>query len=112
MAENVSIAYDPDVWQNDMIFKVLQSKISKLDNLKNIVDIDVKDQDDCSKRLLCELNAKAAGGATLTQNEELIAQVYYLKTFHLFVCLFRSSISNNRISVEYVNPGFWEEQQP
>merc|ERR1711868_9023 len=49
VAENVSIAYDPDVWQNDMIFK---------------------DQDDCSKRLLCELNARAAAGRSLSPNKE------------------------------------------
>jgi len=55
VAENVSIAYDPDVWQNDMIFK---------------------DQDDCSKRLLCELNARAAAGRSLSPNEELIAQAF------------------------------------
>ena len=32
MAENVSIAYDPDVWQNDMIFKVV-----------SIIQKDIKD---------------------------------------------------------------------
>ena len=37
-----------------------------------------QDQDDCSKRLLCELNAKAAAGESLTENEELIAQVAHL----------------------------------
>ena len=35
VAANVSIAYKDDIWQNDMIFK---------------------DQDDCSKMLVCELN--------------------------------------------------------
>ena len=34
-----------------------------------------QDQDDCSKRLLCELNARAAAGRSLSPNEELIAQV-------------------------------------
>lgn len=55
MAENVSIAYQRDVWTNDMIFK---------------------DQDDCAKRLLCELNARQEAGETLTQNERIIAQSY------------------------------------
>merc|ERR1711997_616703 len=55
LAENVSVAYQPDVWTNDMIFK---------------------DQDDCSKRLLCELNAKKAGGEEITENEEIIAASY------------------------------------
>ena len=35
MAENVSIAYDPDVWQNDMIFKVVS--IFQKDIKTNIV---------------------------------------------------------------------------
>ena len=35
VAANVSIAYKDDIWQNDMIYK---------------------DQDDCSKMLVCELN--------------------------------------------------------
>jgi len=55
MAENVSVAYQADVWTNDMIFK---------------------DQDDCAKRLLCELNARYEAGETLTQNERIIAQSY------------------------------------
>lgn len=54
MASNVSVAYSAEVWQNDMVYK---------------------DQDDCSKRLLCELNARAAEGASLSETEELIAQV-------------------------------------
>ena len=74
MAENVSIAYDPDVWQNDMIFKVLS--IFQKDIKTNIVlRCCSQDQDDCSKRLLCELNARAAAGRSLSPNEELIAQV-------------------------------------
>merc|ERR1711972_563942 len=55
VASNVSIAYKEDIWQNDMIYK---------------------DQDDCSKRLLCELNAGAAAGRSLSPNEELIAQAF------------------------------------
>ena len=35
VAANVSVAYNDDIWQNDMIYK---------------------DQDDCSKMLVCELN--------------------------------------------------------
>ena len=35
-----------------------------------------KDQDDCAKRLLCELNARFEAGETLTQNERIIAQSY------------------------------------
>jgi len=55
VASNVSIAYKEDIWQNDMIFK---------------------DQDDCSKRLLCELNAKMAEGNTLTETEEVLANAF------------------------------------
>jgi len=55
VASNVSIAYKEDIWQNDMIYK---------------------DQDDCSKRLLCELNAKAAEGNRLTENEEILANAF------------------------------------
>jgi len=55
MAENVSLAYQPDVWTNDMIFK---------------------DQDDCSKRMLCELNARRESGEQLTDNERIIADSY------------------------------------
>ena len=33
-------------------------------------------QDDCSKRLLCELNAKAAEGNRLTENEEILANAF------------------------------------
>ena len=54
VASNVSVDYSAEVWQNDMVYK---------------------DQDDCSKRLLCELNARAAEGASLSETEELIAQV-------------------------------------
>ena len=36
----------------------------------------LQDQDDCSKRLLCELNAKKAGGEAITENEEIIAASY------------------------------------
>merc|ERR1719334_2274364 len=52
IAANVSVAYQPQVWANDMVFK---------------------DQDDCSKRMLCELNAKMVGGRWLTENERIIA---------------------------------------
>merc|ERR1719187_622322 len=55
VASNVSIAYSPEVWDNDMIYK---------------------DQDDCSKRLLCELNAKSARGQALTESESLIADAF------------------------------------
>jgi len=55
LASNVSVAYQPDIWTNDMIFK---------------------DQDDCSKRLLCELNAKRSSGQKLSENEEIIANSY------------------------------------
>ena len=91
----------------------------------------MKDQDDCSKRLLCELNAKAAGGETLTENEELIAQVFhFLFAFvclfvYLFVCLFAQVFQvftccflfvrfpiQLIVDVQHVNPGFWKEQQP
>merc|ERR1712130_407090 len=43
------------IWQNDMIYK---------------------DQDDCSKRLLCELNAMAAEGKRLTETEEVLANAF------------------------------------
>merc|ERR1712176_1565528 len=55
VASNVSIAYNPDIWENDMIYK---------------------DQDDCSKRLICELNAKASKGQALTQSEAIIANAF------------------------------------
>merc|ERR1711892_816241 len=55
IAANVSIAYQPQVWANDMVYK---------------------DQDDCSKRLLCELNAKLIGGKWLTENERIIANSF------------------------------------
>merc|ERR1712210_230922 len=55
VASNVSIAYNQDIWQNDMIYK---------------------DQDDCSKRLLCELNAMAAEGKRLTDTEEVLANAF------------------------------------
>lgn len=55
VASNISVAYKKDIWENDMVFK---------------------DQDDCSKRLICELNAKGAEGRELTANEELIAQIF------------------------------------
>jgi len=55
LAENVSVAYRSDVWTNDMIYK---------------------DQDDCSKMMLCQLNAKRATGETLSQNEAIIADRY------------------------------------
>ena len=55
IAANVSIAYQPEVWANDMVYK---------------------DQDDCSKRLLCELNARKAEGQDLTENERIIADSF------------------------------------
>merc|ERR1712128_43818 len=55
LAANVSIAYQPQVWANDMVYK---------------------DQYDCSKRLLCGLNAKRAEGEDLTENEQIIADAY------------------------------------
>ena len=55
VAANVSIAYHPQVWANDMVYK---------------------DQDDCSKRLLCELNANLVEGKWLTENERIIANSF------------------------------------
>jgi len=55
VAANVSIAYHPQVWANDMVYK---------------------DQDDCSKRLLCGLNSKRAEGQELTENERIIADAF------------------------------------
>jgi len=55
VAANVSIAYHPQVWANDMVYK---------------------DQDDCSKRLLCELNANLVEGKWLTENERIIASSF------------------------------------
>merc|ERR1711936_688577 len=55
LAANVSIAYNPQVWANDMVYK---------------------DQDDCSKRLLCELNAKLVEGKGLSENERIIANSF------------------------------------
>ena len=55
VAANVSVAYDQEIWQNDMVFK---------------------DQDDCSKRLVCELNAMRRSGKVLSQNEEILANAF------------------------------------
>jgi len=55
VASNVSIAYRPDVWENDMIFK---------------------DQDDCSKRVLCELNAKKAQGQVMSETESILIDAF------------------------------------
>merc|ERR1712117_80514 len=55
VAANVSVAYDAQIWQNDMVFK---------------------DQDDCSKRLVCELNAMRRTGKVLSQNEEILADAF------------------------------------
>ena len=43
---------------------------------ENRLNLPFQDQDDCSKRLLCELNAKKAGGETITDNEKIIAASY------------------------------------
>lgn len=55
VAANVSVAYKDDIWQNDMIFK---------------------DQDDCSKRLICELNTKRSRGQALSDTETIIADSF------------------------------------
>jgi len=55
VAANVSIGYQPEVWENDMIFK---------------------DQDDCSKRLLCELNAMRKEGKELTEDAKVLVDAY------------------------------------
>ena len=55
VAANVTIAYDEQVWQNDMIFK---------------------DQDDCSKRLVCELNAMRSDGQELSEHEKVLANAF------------------------------------
>jgi len=55
VAANVSIAYKDDIWQNDMIFK---------------------DQDDCSKRLICELNSRRREGKSLSETEAVIADTF------------------------------------
>ena len=55
VAANVSVAYKDDIWQNDMIFK---------------------DQDDCSKRLICELNTKRSRGKALSDTETIIADSF------------------------------------
>ena len=55
VAANVSVAYNDDIWQNDMIFK---------------------DQDDCSKMLVCELNTMRRDGKTLTDTETIIADAF------------------------------------
>merc|ERR1712183_976966 len=48
IAANVTIAHDDKIWQNDMVYK---------------------DQDDCSKRLVCELNAMRSNGQELSDHE-------------------------------------------
>ena len=55
VAANVSVAYDAQIWQNDMVFK---------------------DQDDCSKRLVCELNAMRSDGQVLSEHEEVLADAF------------------------------------
>merc|ERR1719510_166002 len=55
VAANVSVAYNDDIWQNDMIFK---------------------DQDDCSKMLVCELNTMRREGKSLTDTETIIADSF------------------------------------
>jgi len=55
VAANVSIGYQPEVWENDMIFK---------------------DQDDCSKRLLCELNAMRKEGQELSEDAKVLVDAY------------------------------------
>ena len=55
VAANVSIAYQDDIWQNDMIFK---------------------DQDDCSKMLVCELNRLRSEGKELSETEKIIADAF------------------------------------
>ena len=55
VAANVSVAYKDDIWQNDMIFK---------------------DQDDCSKRLICELNTRRSSGTALSDTETIIADSF------------------------------------
>ena len=55
VASNVSIAYKEDIWQNDMIFK---------------------DQDDCSKMLVCELNRMRSEGKELSEMETIIADAF------------------------------------
>merc|ERR1712150_319270 len=55
VAANVSVAYDSQIWQNDMVFK---------------------DQDDCSKRLVCDLNAMRSDGKVLSEHEEVLANAF------------------------------------
>ena len=55
VAANVSVAYNDDIWQNDMIFK---------------------DQDDCSKMLVCELNKMRREGKELSETETIIADAF------------------------------------
>ena len=55
VAANVSVAYNDDIWQNDMIFK---------------------DQDDCSKMLVCELNKMRSEGKELSETETIIADAF------------------------------------
>jgi len=55
VAANVSVAYKPDIWENDMIFK---------------------DQDDCSKRLLCDLNAMRKEGVDLSEDALVLADSF------------------------------------
>ena len=55
VAANVSVAYNDDIWQNDMIFK---------------------DQDDCSKMLVCELNKLRREGKELSETETIIADAF------------------------------------
>ena len=43
---------------------------------QSIMDCHIFLQDDCSKRLLCELNAKASEGKRLTETEEVLANSF------------------------------------
>ena len=55
VAANVTIAYDKQIWLNDMTFK---------------------DQDDCSKKLICALNAMRSDGQILSEHGEVLADAF------------------------------------
>ena len=66
-----------------------------------------QDQDDCSKRLLCELNARAAAGRSLSPNEELIAQVSSQPYM-----IYHISYMIQGLMIQDIKSGLWKEQQP
>merc|ERR1719438_286041 len=50
--------------------------VDKISDVAANVSVAFKDQDDCSKRLICELNTKRSSGKTLSDTEAIIADSF------------------------------------